>query len=189
MAYISKGKTITVNSQTWLVNSAKSGLFTKQLTTMISQIESMLSYHSRVLAIRFDLRLYEYTPNNKLITVFNRRLFKWITRKYGTNRIGFCWCREQETAKQQHYHYVLLLDGHKVRHPQKILHRIKEVWETQLGGSMYTPENCYYNIKRDDRQSIQGIIWRISYLAKARGKGYRPTQTKDYSTSRLKLLK
>lgn len=186
MAYKSKGKAITVNGQTWLVNSAKSGLFTKQLTMMINQIENMLSYHSKVLAIRFDLRLYEYTPNNKIITIFNRRLFKWLTRKYEVGRIGFAWCRERETAKQQHYHYVLLLDGHKVRHPHEILLRIKEVWETQLDGSMYTPENCYYNIQRDDRQSIQDVIWRVSYLAKGRGKGYRDKQAKDYGTSRIK---
>lgn len=186
MAYISKGKAITVNGQTWLVNSSKSGLFTKQLTMMIAQIENMLSYHSKVLVIRFDLRLYEYMPNNKLITIFNRRLFKWLTRKYGVSRIGFAWCRERETAKQQHYHYVLLLDGHKVRHPHEILLRIKEVWETQLDGSMYTPENCYYNIQRDDRQSIQDAIWRVSYLAKGRGKGYRDKQAKDYGTSRIK---
>jgi len=186
MPYITKDKAITVNGQTWWVNSAKSGLFTKQLTVMIKQVESMLSHHSKVLAIRFDLRLYEYTPDNKIITLFNRRLHKWLKSKYGVTRIGFAWCREMETAKQQHYHYVLLLDGHKVRHPHEILPRIKVVWETQLDGSMYTPANCYYNIYRDDRQSIQDVIWRISYLAKARGKGYRDKQAKDYGTSRLK---
>ena len=186
MSYISKNKTITLNSQTWWVNSAKSGLYTKQLTSMVNQVDNMLGYHSKVLAIRFDLRLYEYTPNNKIITVFNRRLFKWLIRKYGVTRICFAWCRERETAKQQHYHYVLLLDGHKVRHPYEILLRIKEVWETQLDGSIYTPKNCYYNIRRDNRQSIQDAIWRISYLAKARGKGYRDKQAKDYGASRIK---
>ena len=186
MPYISRNKAITVNGKTWWVNSAKSGLYTKQLTMMINQIDNMLGYHSKLLVIRFDLRLYEYTPDNKIITVFNRRLFKWLTRKYEVSRIGFAWCREKETAKQQHYHYVLLLDGHKIRHPHEILLRIKEIWETQLDGSMYTPKNCYYNIHRNDRKNIQDAIWRISYLAKARGKGYRDKQAKDYSTSRLK---
>jgi hypothetical protein len=30
-------------------------------------------------------------------------------------------------------------------------------------------------------------IYRISYLAKVRGKGYRDPQAKDYGTSRLKF--
>jgi hypothetical protein len=84
-----------VNDQTWWVNSAKSGLFTKQLTVMIKQVENMLNHHSKVLAIRFDLRLYEYTPNNKIITLFNRRLHKWLKSKYVVTRISFAWCRER----------------------------------------------------------------------------------------------
>lgn len=37
--------------------------------------------------------------------------------------------------------------------------------------------------------TIQGAIWHISYLAKAkaRGKGYKPDQTKNYGTSRIKV--
>jgi hypothetical protein len=31
-------------------------------------------------------------------------------------------------------------------------------------------------------------IWRISYLAKARGKGYKPVQTKNFATSRIRLI-
>ena len=56
-----------------------------------------------------------------------------------------------------------------------------------LIGTEFTPKNCYYNVKRNDYNSLQDAIWRISYLAKTRGKGRKPKQAKDYSTSRIKL--
>lgn len=187
MAYITKDKVRTVNGQTWRVNTAGSGLITHALKAMINQVDAMLSHHSKVLVIRFDLHIHHQTEDNEIITVFNRRLHKWLKRKYNFKRIGFCWCREIETAKQQHYHYVLMVNGHKVRHPIAILSKVKEIWEQHLNHSLeYTPKNCYYNICLNDFKSIQNAIYRISYLAKARSKGYKPPQTKNYGTSRIK---
>lgn len=186
MPYITKDKAITVNGQTWWVNSAGSGLITHAIKAMINQVDVMLNHHSKIHLIRFDLRMYQYTDNNEIITIFNRRLHKWLKRKYDLKRIGFIWCREQETAKQQHYHFVLMIDGHKVRHPIEILSKAREIWDIHLSGSEFTPKNCYYNLERDNYDSIQYAIWRISYLAKARGKGYKPPQTKNYGTSRIK---
>ena len=154
---------------------------------MIEQVNAMLSHHSKVHLIRFDLRLYKYTDKNEIVSKFNRILFKWLKRKYDLKRIGFIWCREMETATQQHYHYALMLDGHKLRHPHDILIKVKDVWETNLQGSEHTPKRCYYNLKRECDNSIQQAVWRILYLAKARGKGCRPPQTKDYGTSRIKI--
>ena len=185
MPYITKDKAITVNGQTWWVNSQGSGLITHAIKAMIGQVDAMLSHHSKIHIIRFDLRVYEYTENNEKMTTFNRRLHKWLKRKYNLKRIGFMWCRELETAKKQHYHYALMVDGHKVNFPNEITNKVKELWR-QLDGSEYFPDNCYYNVKRDDYESIQNAIWRISYLAKARGKGYKPEQTKNYGTSRIK---
>jgi|TARA_R110001583_G_scaffold2782_2_gene19466 hypothetical protein len=187
MAYITHDKAITVNGQTWWVNSQGSGLIAHSIKAMINQIDAMLSHHSKIHIIRFDLRIYEYTENNDIITIFNRRLHKWLKRKYNLKRVGFMWCRELETAKQQHYHYALMIDGHKVNYPIEVNSKVKELWR-QLDGSEYFPKNCYYNVKRDDYESIQDAIWRISYLAKARGKGYKPDQTKNYGTSRIKLI-
>lgn len=190
MAYITKDKAITVNGRTWWVNSKGSGLMSHAIKAMINQVDAMLSHHSKILTVRFDLHIYHQTSDNEIITIFNRRLFKWLKRKYDFKRIGFIWCRELETAKRQHYHYVLMVDGHKVRHPIEMLLKIKEIWEQHLSHSLeYTPKNCYYNVKRDDYETIQAAIWRISYLAKVRGKGYKPDQTKNYVTSRIKSLK
>lgn len=185
MTYITNNKAITVNGQTWFVNSSGSGLRTEQLKAIINQVDAMLTHHSKVFLMRFDLRMYNFTDNNEIITTFNRRLHKWLKRKYILKRVGFHWVRELETAKQQHYHYALMIDGHKARHPIEILNKVQEIWNEQLGGSMFTPKNCYYNLEREKYSSIQNAIWRLSYLAKARGKGYKPAQTKNYGASRI----
>lgn len=187
MPYVTKDKAITVNDQTWWVNSAGSGLITHAIKSMINQVDVMLGYHSKIHLIRFDLRIYQHTDDNKLMSVFNRRLHRWLKRNYNLKRVGFIWCRELETAKQQHYHCALMVDGHKINYPYEINNKIKEIWR-QLDGAEYFPDNCYYNIRRACHDSIQAAIWRISYLAKARGKGYKPDQTKNYGTSRIKNM-
>ena len=184
MRHISHTKTVTINNQTWWVNSRSSGLYSDMLQKMLNQLFVMLEYHSKVHVIRFDLHQPTYTETNNRITQFNRRLFKWIKSNYEVKRIGYIWVREQETSKQQHYHYALILNGHKVNYPQKIIQRVGEIWE-RMSGTDYTPKNCFYNIGQDE-DTLQDAVYRISYLPKARGKGYRPDQTKDYSTSRLK---
>lgn len=186
MRYISKTNIITLNGRTWYINARKSGVYTSMLKSMLGQLEAMMSYHSKLHVLRFDLRQYEYTETNERITTLNRRLFRWIKRHYKVKRIGFIWCREKEKSKNQHYHYVLMLDGHKIKQPNLILRKVDDIW-TSLDGSSSVPKNCYYNLKRDDYFPISWAIFRISYLAKARGKGYRPPQTKDYNTSRIKI--
>ncbi|UJF21502.1 YagK/YfjJ domain-containing protein [Shewanella sp. OMA3-2] len=187
MSYITNNLTITLDGITWWVNAKASGLVVNAIKAMINQVNAMISHHSKVHLLRFDLRMSQYTHDNKIITIFNRRLHRWLIRQYQvkSDRIGYIWCREMEKATQQHYHCVLMIDGHKVRHPIKVLEKIREIWK-DLGGSEYTPKNCYYNLHRDNYESRQKAIWRISYLAKARGKGCKPSQTKNYSTSRIK---
>lgn len=185
MRYVTKTNVITMNGKTWWINARKSGVYSAMLKKMIGQLEAMISHHSKINVIRFDLKQNVYTDKNTQITTFNRRLFKWLKRHYKLKRIGFIWCREQETAKHQHYHYVLIIDGHKVEKAGLIANKVKTIW-SEINGSYWLPKNCYYNLKRGDYRETQNAIFRISYLAKARGKSYRPPQTKDYGTSRIK---
>ena len=185
MKYISKTNVITMGGKTWWINARKSGVYTGMLKPMIKQIELMMEYHSKIHLIRFDLHQSIYTETNKRISIFNRRLFKWLKRHYKLKRIGYIWCREQEGAQQQHYHYVLIIDGHKVEKANYILNKVIEIWES-MSGSCWVPKNCYYNLKYGQYREIQNAIFRVSYLAKARGKGRRPPQTKDYATSKIK---
>ncbi len=167
----------------WRINAKGKGIRTDILRQLLKQLITMFEFHRKVFMLRFDLHVFSYTDTNKDITNFNRRLFKRIKQRYKTPRIGFVWVREQEKAKKQHYHYVLLLDGSKVQHPHTIQEWIREIWG-DIDGAFHWAG--YHNINRKDENSIQAACYHASYLAKARGKGYRPPQTKDLGSSRLK---
>lgn len=169
----------------WRLYEDGSGIFIPMVKKFIDQFINMLSHYNRVHVIRFDLHQRDYNLNNHRMTVFIGRLKKRLMAKYKLTRIGFCWVREQEDVSAQHYHYVLFIDGRVIQYPQKILDIIAEVWG-HMAGFCFTPMNCFYNVLRDDYDIMQEVIYRISYFAKARGKGKHPPQTKDYSTSRIK---
>jgi len=115
------------------------------------------------------------------------RLKQWIKRNYGIIDIGSIWVREREKAKEQHYHLTLYLDGNKIQHPKKLNVQIKEMWAPH--GHMPTILKPYYYIDRNNLKARRlDAIYRVSYLAKVRGKGYRDEQAKDYGASRLKPL-
>jgi len=175
-----------VSGQTLWINGKKSGVYMSMLEPIIGQLEAMLSHHSKIHILRFDFHQPIYSNTNEKMTVFNRRLFKWLKRNYRLNRIGFAWVREKEKAKQQHYHYVLMIDGHKVQYSDLIQKKVIKIWtEITDGNTCWIPKHPFYNVARNDSDSLQEAVYRISYLAKVRGKGFRPPQTKDYSTSRI----
>jgi hypothetical protein len=172
------------HNQAWSINSTSSGIRTDIMNCLIDQLVAMVSRHNKVFLFRFDLRLRTETPNNKIMSDFNRRLFRRIKRHYATNEVGFAWVREKEKAKSQHYHCALMLDGNKIQLPQRVQSWITEIW-TSLDG--YRPHwSAYHNIRRNDSETVQKAMYHISYLAKPRGKGYGALHTKDYNSSRLK---
>lgn len=184
---ITHNPTVAVNDKTYNVNAGKSGLYIEIIEPLIEQFQIAMSMWGRVLVMRFDLHQHYPRMDNKHITAFRKRCFQKAKRKYGLDKIGFCWVREQERAKAQHYHWVLFLDGNKIRHSSKINEVIKEAWEDMTGAHhMPVIRHPFHFVTNE--QSIQDAIYRVSYLAKARGKGYRPKQVKDYQCSRMKKL-
>ena len=155
------------------------------LDSGIGQLLAMLSFHSRVLTLRVDLHMQEYELSNVRVSKFIRKLRKWLKSNYKIQRLGYLWVREQERAKRQHYHLVLYLDGNKIRYPAKINHWIQNYWTWQDQPKPPTIKNCYIMVHRDDRKSLDKSVYRMSYLAKKRGKGYGGPKTRDYSSSRI----
>ena len=169
------------------INVAKgSGCYIEILESLAGQMLSMLCNHNKLITIRFDLRLYEYSGNNKKITDFIRPLRKWLQNKYGTNEVGYVWVREQETAKQQHYHFVLLLDGNKVKSSKAIFDRIEHI-ASYRDISAWLPKNPFNKIIRGDLKSFSEAFERGSYLAKERGKGYKDKTANNYSASEITI--
>jgi len=186
MGYISKSKYFTIQGETIRIYSSyRYGYYTHMLRTMLNQLFAMSSYHSKLFVMRFDLRQYENNPTKKRITDFNRRLFDRVRAKYGDLRIGFAWRREQKKSRNPHYHYVLILDGHKVQHSHNLISMAKSIWE-HMDGSLWVPKNCFYNLTRNALDTIQKVIFRISYLAKGGSKKPSSESGKNYGASKIR---
>ena len=175
-----KGETIKVNA------GVNKGIYREIIERFVSQLDTALCIHKRLLVLRFDLHLNKYSKDNKVISRFMNQLKQWLKRNYGLDKVGYIWVREQEKSVRQHYHLALMLDENKIRHPKRLNAQIREMWLPY--GHMPTVLNPYFNLntlKANYKAVREEIIWRVSYLAKVRGKRYRDVQTKDYQTSRL----
>lgn len=162
------------------------GCFVEILERTKDQLDAMLSHHSRVIVIRFDLHVNHYEDKNSLLSKFIRKLRKRLNNRYDLKRVGFVWVREIEKAKKQHYHLAIMLNANKVNHPAEVYSLIDEIWMGWNQPKPYRPEHGYYNLTRTDKDTYQAAFIRLSYLAKQRGKGYKAKQANDFSTSRLK---
>lgn len=179
---------ITHNGKDYGINNGndKCALYVPILHRIIDQFEVAQQKWGRVFVLRVELHLPHETQNNKCITAFNKRLFQRLKREYGFIDIGFCWAREYHgKGKGQHYHYALFLDGNKVRHSSRINGFVRASWERPMGGySLGYIKHPFYLV--DTEEVYQDAVYRLSYLAKTRGKGHRPPQTKDFQCSRMK---
>ena len=171
------------------INSSKTkGVYPNIIEKIVEQLDTCLAIHKRVLVVRFDLSLNEYSGDNHTISTFINRQKQRMFKKYGVKNIGHAWKRERETSKAQHYHVALFIDGNKIQYPSKLLRQIKAKWFKH--GRCWIPDDCFYYLdksKSNFKQTRGEAIYRLSYLGKTRGTGYKDVQAKNYSVSRLKL--
>ena len=168
----------------WPVNVRKGGWRPDIMKTLCERFEDVLEQHSQILIVRFDLHVPQYTEDNAQISEFMAKLNYWIKSHYkGVNEVRYVWVRELEKAKRQHYHVVLMLNGNKIRNPHYIHMKGQKIW-TGLKGTTYRFVEKFHHFHRDDHDSACEAFYHISYLAKARGKGYKPHHTKNYGANR-----
>jgi len=169
------------------VNVTGSGVYREIMHRIIEQLQTGFAIHGRLMVVRFDLHSDSFQADNAEIRAFRRRIMVWVERTYQTRHIGFVWARERETTKHQHYHFALWIDGNKIQHPKRLLTHIMQTWEAIDPSNHTMPyiKKPFYFV--DNQEALADVVYRVSYLAKTRGKGYRPDQVKDYSTSRLKI--
>ncbi|WP_429182755.1 YagK/YfjJ domain-containing protein [Aeromonas rivipollensis] len=173
--YIYQGVNYPINT------TSASGCYTKPLSEMIRRIKEAVTCYRRVLFVRLDLSMGEGEATSERLSAFLKQAGRYVTREHGT-RLEYVWCREQEKAKRQHYHLAILIDGDKLRHPARLYEELAEIWQRK-GGRISIPENGYL---MTDSHNIAEAVYRISYLAKERGKGYRPDGVRDFGYSQIK---
>lgn len=168
------------------VVDARSKLCTKILSKTLEQLTRARAIHKNMLVMRFDLRSSTFKEGNGEISLFRKQIVQWIERNYQTHSVGTLWVREREISKHQHYHFAIWIDGNKIKHSGKLKRIIQEKWEeaSPSSHSVWNCDNGTYLVNNDD--VFRDVVFRLSYLAKYRGKGYRPAHSNDYSTSRLK---
>ena len=185
-----KSRYLTINNEKLEVNASNGGgVYVEIMKTIVDQLDATFRRYKRVHVVLFILQHRETSQDNKDVSKFMNVLNQWIRRKYKTKKIGYVCVREWEKAKAKshHYHCALFLDGDKVRHPKEIIKAIKSKWYKYGNVPDKFLKNFYYNIRKENyKEEREAVIWRLSYYAKTRGKGYRNPQSSDYLASRLK---
>jgi len=188
---ITRADSITHNGKAYKINNGKGEkkypLYAPILRKIIDQYQITLKKWRRVFVLRIELHLPHETKNNRVISLFLKRLNKQLKQKYGFKEVGYVWAREYHgEGKGQHYHLALFLDGNKIRHSSRINDIIKASWERPFSGyTLGYIKRPFYFVNNEGIE--QKAIYRLSYLAKTRGKGNRESKTNDYSCSRMRL--
>jgi len=167
-----------------LTSGIGKGCYVEMLTAIEREMTAMLSNHNKVLMFRIDVHVNNYTDNNTVISTLLRRYKRWAMEYYDTKRIAHVWCREVETAKKQHYHLFLMIDGNKVQTTDYLFDKFNDI---ALNSNLHAwlPENPYYRVKKDDMLAYSEAFKRASYLAKQRGKKIKGERANSYSASRI----
>lgn len=178
---------IEIGGQVLPINAKrKLGCYEPILLATKQQFDAMLSHHVKVLFIRMDIRVPEYTETNQPMVQFMRRLIKRLKKSYKLSRVAYLWVREQNNAEVQHYHLWLMLDGGRVQYPSKVIKVMENIADTWGWPKPFTPKNCFRCFHRENFDQYKIAFQRASYLAKENSKGNRPPSTNDYSASRIK---
>ena len=193
MAYITKSTHIQFMDDFYQINNNSDlGVYSKDLKKMLDQLEAMLSYHNKLMMIRFDLHLKRHSKDNTLISKYFNRLNSSILKRFKLKRYAYVWCREHNKSLSQHYHVALLVDGNKYQSPHYVLEFCKAKWEALGQHFSYcwsehrVVNRQHVNIVRGNWSDYQEVIYWLSYLAKSNTKTNRLSTTNKYSTSRLK---
>ncbi|MDC2888515.1 YagK/YfjJ domain-containing protein [Psychrosphaera algicola] len=140
----------------------------------------MIYKYKRALFMSTKFHVKAYTPDNSIFSNFIKRLKKRLEFHYGSTDFGYVWVRECSNNGNIHYHLVWMIDGDLARTPHYIHTQMEEAWASTNGYFSYSK---YHFI--DCRESLENALYHGSYITKARTKGVRPDQTKDYGSSRL----
>lgn len=184
------------------INTSKTrkfGAYTRILEAIHSQIQALLSWHSRMTILVFNLHLpygkfSSDEPSNQLVTEFFKKLKEELSSsKWGKNQdVIHCWAREVGKEGRVHYHCYI---GFK-----QLYRRVGAISEDGCTGAWKLIQNRWkeasegfarpsksHTVNRDNFGELAVAFHHLSYIAKIRDKDFGTGEThKRFSRSRLK---
>lgn len=141
------------------------GLKPQLVNKIISSCETMLSHYSKVMVVRIDLHPQQFSADNNQISQFLDLQVEKLSKQYKC-KVQYLCARERHHSETQHYHVALMLSGHKIHYPHKLLNQLKSQWE-RAGGTASLVDSPFNIMRRGNKPSLKNAIYRLSYFAKA----------------------
>lgn len=168
---------------------------------IIQLLDFYINKHSKTLVVRFDLTFplgYPQVVTNELISRFTQKIIQKYKRQ---NRDPYyIWAREQRTSLNPHYHFAMLLNGHKIEKFYHVFLNAESLWASTLGvdvsGQVHhcTGEVFYKNFsngimidgsKEDAQLAYDSVVTQLSYLAKTKDKRDYGDPWRNFGMSQL----
>ncbi len=169
-----------------LIFHKKKGVKKNILERGFEQLDILMTYYSKVSVILLQLHQSYFTADNNVMTKFVIELKKRIKKKYNCE-IGYLWVREQNVAYAQHYHLMVMVNGHKCNNAYTVSNMCEDIWQGPTDTNFaYRVKNRIYCIKRykNDGQELRATRMRMSYMAKNDTKEFAK-YTKSFGRSKL----
>ncbi|MCO2549223.1 inovirus-type Gp2 protein [Pseudomonas aeruginosa] len=185
----------------WPINTVKSrslGAYTAILNSIHSQISALLSHHSRITVLVFQLHVPymkfsgSRTWNQEVSEFVQEAKRKLATTAWGNHRqLAYCWVREVGDSRKEHYH-VYIAFKQLYRRAGKVSAEgytglwgmLQKPWEELTGGFLRPITS--HTVNRNNQSEIFAAFRHLSYLAKVRDKDFGTGENhKRYSSSRL----
>lgn len=174
------------------------GVYKSMLRPMLDQINALLTYHSRVSLLVFELHLpvtniIPAASGNQMVSKF----FKQIKEDFASSTFGnqkhviHCWAREVGTSKNGHYHCMVGVSS-TVRIGTLYTQPSTGAWEllerrwNDLSDGSLSESGCHV-VNRSNHKELDNAFYHLSYMCKVRDKQFGTGENhKRFSSSRLK---
>lgn len=179
------------------------GVYTDMLKPMLGQIKALLTHHSRIQLLRFDLHLpvtelMTASAGNLVVSKFFKQIkqdlasAKWNHQK----NVIYFWARETGESFNGHYHCMLgvssevrlgTLYTRPATHAWELLY---SRWKELSGGTLRPSDTSSYVVNRNNHKELDKAFKHFSYICKTKTKDFGTGEHhKRYSPSRLKPKK
>lgn len=170
-------------------NSIDNNIVESRMSDLYHLLASAATEYCRTLVFRFDLRLplsYQAKTINyaRLMERFTRKLrSKFNSKKQPRGRLRYAWCRERESSKHEHWHFVIICDG-KLSRTTGMNQLVEDAWAYALETTTEhtaglidkpRPKDRKYkarlntSTRNPDTEQIAKALYHASYLTKLRG--------------------